>query len=482
MAPLGFDPTVPATVAGFMYRDLSLHEVPGPAPYPFATAVLVDGRDVLRAADSEAVAVSQTFDMQNGELGTQLEVCSGGVRVRLNVSMFVSRSMPTIAAMRVTAAVTSLGSHNLTLAPALSLERNCWSPRISSDCTVPAAEYNTTIPDKTMPGWAAWVWDGKAKHMGAVSKSQANLSLLVILEPFSDRSLSFTANVGSRIGLAALPNVTTTGTGGVIYEVLVSVVSDAVSGDQDPVLAAYEHVERAAYLGGNNVYGPPPGAAPGPPAGGFATLQRKDRAAWAKLWQARPIIRGPDAVAIAADQRMIDGAFFYMHAHAHPANTMGVSDYGLSQPGRMYGGGIMEDFDFLMVLPVALADAAAGAAFARFRTRTLGAAQRLASASGYVGQRGQRPALYPGTASMIDGHPSESAFESWAKDYVGLGAALAVYEAASTAADPAFVREEAWPVLRAVAEFVVARGTWTPRGFEFGLVSSPAIRQALMFS
>ena len=32
---------------------------------------------------------------------------------------------------------------------------------------------------------------------------------------------------------------------------------------------------------------------------------------------------------------------------------------------------------------------------------------------------------------MVDGRPSESAFESWAKDYVGLGVAMAVYEAAS---------------------------------------------------
>ena len=129
----------------------------------------------------------------------------------------------------------------------------------------------------------------------------------------------------------------------------------------------------------------------------------------------------------------------------------------------------MEDFDALIVLPVALADAAAGAAFARFRTRTLGAAQQYAAANGYVGLKGRQPALFAAGVSMVDGHPVESAFESWAKYYVGLFAALAVYEAASAAADPNFVRDEAWPLLRAVAEFVVARGEWTARGFEFGL-------------
>lgn len=146
-----------------------------------------------------------------------------------------------------------------------------------------------------------------------------------------------------------------------------------------------------------------------------------------------------------------------------------MSDYGLSQTGRMYDGGIMEDFDFLMVLPVALGDAAAGAAFARFRTRTLGAAQAHAAAAGYVGLRGRRPALFPSTASMVDGHSLSTAFESWSKDYVGFGVAMAVYEAASAAADPIFTRDEVWPLLRAVAEWVVARGTFTSPGvFEFG--------------
>lgn len=307
-APSGFDPTVPATVAGFMYRDVSLHEVLAPGPYPFATAVLLDGTDLLRATGARAVPLSQTLDMACGELTTHFELSSGGVRVALNSTMFVSRSLPTVAAMRVTAAITSPGRHrNLTLAPALSLSpKKCRSDTgqpngVGADCTVPAAPYNSTIPGPTMPGWAAWVWDKDIRYLGAVT------------------------NLGSRVGVAAKPNLTTTEKG-VTYEVLVSVVSSAVSGEQDPVLAAYEHVERAAYLGGDV-----PFAASPRPSGGFATLRRRNREAWAELWQARPVVRGADAGAIAADQRMIDTAFFYMHSHAHPDSTMGVADYGLSQ-------------------------------------------------------------------------------------------------------------------------------------------------------
>ena len=61
----------------------------------------------------------------------------------------------------------------------------------------------------------------------------------------------------------------------------------------------------------------------------------------------------------------------------------------------------MEDFDALMVLPVALANAAAGAAFARFRTRTLGAAQDLAAANGYVGLNGRRPVTHISNSDLV---------------------------------------------------------------------------------
>ena len=45
-SPTDFDPTVPATVAGFLYRDVGLSEVLAPAVYPFATRVWLDGSEV----------------------------------------------------------------------------------------------------------------------------------------------------------------------------------------------------------------------------------------------------------------------------------------------------------------------------------------------------------------------------------------------------------------------------------------------------
>ena len=59
------------------------------------------------------------------------------------------------------------------------------------------------------------------------------------------------------------------------------------------------------------------------------------------------------------------------------------------------------------------------------------------------------------------------------EQHASLDAALGVWEAARAAADPLYTRREAWPVLRGVAEWVGARGTWTTRGFEVLQVMGP---------
>ena len=77
-----------------------------------------------------------------------------------------------------------------------------------------------------MPGWANWVWDASVRMLG------------------------FETNLGSRLGLAALPNTTRYGDMAA-SEVVISTVSSAtLPVGADPVLSAYEHVKRGGYLGG----------------------------------------------------------------------------------------------------------------------------------------------------------------------------------------------------------------------------------------
>jgi hypothetical protein len=155
-SPTGFDPTVPCTVAGFLHRDVSLHRVLSPAPYPFVTDVFLDGTKLLGAETGakNLRVVAQSLNMSTGELMSQLEINTSSVKVYLNVTAFLSRTSPTLAVMRVSGAVHPLGVHNLSLAPVITLDTIV----PYNNLTVPAVTYNTTVPDlQTMPGWANWV-------------------------------------------------------------------------------------------------------------------------------------------------------------------------------------------------------------------------------------------------------------------------------------------------------------------------------------
>ena len=129
--------------------------------------------------------------------------------------------------------------------------------------------------------------------------------------------------------------------------------------------------------------------------------------------------------------------------------------------------------DSFMTKPVALGAPAAGVALARFRTRTVPAAERLAAMLGYHSETGRRTLVYPWTSSMVDGHQTTSCAEGWKEQHITLDVALAVYEAATVSGDPRFMAEEAWPVLSGACEWIGARGVWTARGYEILDVEGP---------
>ena len=131
------------------------------------------------------------------------------------------------------------------------------------------------------------------------------------------------------------------------------------------------------------------------------------------------------------------------------------------------------DMDSFMTWPVSLGQPSAGIALARFRTRTTPTAERFARMLGYHGHAGRIALMYPWTGSMIDGHDTTLCGEAWKEQHISLDVALAVWEASRAAGDPQFTRQEAWPVLRGVAEWIGARGTWTQRGFEMWDIEGP---------
>ena len=419
--PLG-TPTVPCVLGGYMHRDpKGRSRVLAAAPFPFETDVIIDGAHSLRDDPGMATVRSQVFDMRDGTLRTELMLRVDGGCVELSVTQFASRSDPSLAVMRVVAR-SSPATLRVVIRPAITYG----GYNKSSGQGVPGTK------DKEEPDVVSnWTWDPCF-------------------------SLSLVSDCGSRMGMTAKGISTTSSTAApndtVTYDLVASSVS-GMYGPQDAMLEAYLAMEQGLYIGG------------------FDELLRRNMASWAEIWQGRIEFEGSGFTT--DDQAMLDGAFFYLHSNSHPNSRHGSPPYGLTQSGICYFGGLFWDMDSFMTKPTAMSSPSAGVALARSRTRTVGAAQRLAELLGYHGANGRAAVQYPWTASMVDGHDTTSCGEGWKEQHISLDVALAVWEAASAAGNPSFWQGEAWPVISGVCEWIMARGVTTERGFEIHNIEGP---------
>ena len=122
----------------------------------------------------------------------------------------------------------------------------------------------------------------------------------------------------------------------------------------------------------------------------------------------------------------------------------------------------MWDIETFAVPPVTFFQPHAAAALLNYRSRSLPAARRNAQLFGRVGlqfpwesapSNGEEVAPLPGSAS-------------WHEDHVSLDVALAFAFYADVTGDERFLREEAWPVLAGVADWITSRVTKTGCGYE----------------
>lgn len=253
------------------------------APFPFGTEVTVGGRKLSSNTDRVHV-VAQSFAMSDGTLRTNLTFEGW----RLAVTQFVSRSDPTLACMRIEATPidTAATVRQLSIAPKIVLPVY----NATRGSGVPGEVVNDTTP---VPNWT---WDRCI-------------------------TISLRSDSGSRLGLTAkgITTNSTTDQAGIVYDLIVSSVAGDLYAPQDPMLAAYDAMEKGLYIGG------------------FRELQRRNREAWSDIWRGRIAVTGTDFTL--NDQLMLDTAFFYLQSNVHPNAKSGVPPYGLSQSGICYEGG-----------------------------------------------------------------------------------------------------------------------------------------------
>jgi trehalose/maltose hydrolase-like predicted phosphorylase len=203
-------------------------------------------------------------------------------------------------------------------------------------------------------------------------------------------------------------------------------------------------------------------------ASGFETLRRRNREAWSEIWKGRIVVHG----ALREHQAMIDAAVFYLNCSTHKASPSATSIFGLAtwHDYNYYFGHVMWDVDAFCVPPLLFFQPDAARAILDFRTRGLGAARSIARLSGRDGVQ------FPWEAAPLSGQEASPGGGDGAahEDHGSLHTARAFGLYADVTGDEAFLREDAWPVLSGVADWIVSRATRTGRGLEILRATGPA--------
>jgi protein-glucosylgalactosylhydroxylysine glucosidase len=412
----GPNPLLPARtlVNGFVSsHPLYGFENIAPAPYPLGMEITCGGRR-MRADPSSLEFVEQTLTMETGELRTRMRfIPASGESIELEVIQFASRSVPCLLCQE------------LRLATGRDTEVEVTTV-IDTD-GIDGRIY-TVNTDAYTRGWYA--------------------------EDPVDRSLGFATNRG-RLGIATIvthgPEVRRKAPGTYAVRLqarqpaVLRLIAALVPGvhSPDPHLEAIRLARWGEMLG-------------------FDTLRQDNVHAWAELWRSRIVVLGnPD------DQRALDAAFYYYHCSIHPSTWAGIPPFGLAHHDKYFGHNFW-DMDMWMLIPALLTAPSAARAIMSYRLRGLPAATRKAELFGYRG------AQFPWEASIDGWEATPSCCPTgWAEQHVTPGVAIGVWEYQRACGDAESLRALAWPVLRAVAEWIESRGHFTGRGFEIGHMMGP---------
>ena len=190
----------------------------------------------------------------------------------------------------------------------------------------------------------------------------------------------------------------------------------------------------------------------------FAKIREDNRAAWAELWKGRVRLIGAGE----RWQDMADAAHFYLHSSIHRANPCSVAPFGLSQRCA-YSGHVFWDTESFMFPASLLTAPDAARAMLDYRTRLLPAARDNARLNGYSGLQ------FPWQSGLTGCEVSPyycGAGGAMPEQFVIPCVAFAFMQYMHASGDDLFRRQQAWPVLEGVAEWICSRVRETARGYE----------------
>ena len=406
-------------VSGFVFTDVRYEvESLSPAPYPLETDIVVNNTSLLKRPDLLRTQ-RQVLDMASGELTTEMIFAPGnGLTLEIEVLQFASRSTPALLCQQI----------QLKASADAEIE---FVPRISDEGVL-GTVYMTAPPERTQVDLVCGFISGRGlSKLGAAIIALTPGGVLQKQDARrADTGVSRSCTLKAEGGRPAR------------FQTIAAVLSDAYH--PEPVLEAIRLVHWGAMLE-------------------FEYLRNKNREEWSELWQSRVKVSGDTDA-----QRVLDAALFYLHSSINAATRTGMPPFGLSQHEYYYGHSFW-DTETWSLLPVALAAPASARAMLDYRLQGLGWAKRAAALYGYRG------AQFPWEAAPTQGFETTPTFADtgWAEQHVTPDVALGFWEYLLATNDQDYLRAGAWPVLKAVGEWIESRGVTTNRGFEIQHIMGP---------
>jgi protein-glucosylgalactosylhydroxylysine glucosidase len=409
----------PTAVSGFVDRYIPYGmQALSPAPYPLMVDLVVGGFSLLQRPDLVTL-LRQSLDMTTGELLTQMTFSAGPVKLHLEVLQFASRSVPSLLYQEVR--ITPSSDVAVSVVAQIGTRG------------VPGTVYQDRPPEQTQIDLVmAFRSHGGLSEVGA--------AIMVLPQPGiqkTDHLLSTDEGVTRLYKLKGRAAQTQR------LQTVAAMVSKFYH--PEPYLESIRMASWGAVLG-------------------FDLLRSQNHDRWAEIWKSRVKVTGDPQ-----SQRVLDSSFFYLHSSLSPSDQTGMPPFGLSQT-RAYSGHSFWDTESWSLLPVMLASPSTAKALLEFRRRSLDYARKLADLYGYRG------AQFPWEAAPVGGFESTPTFAAtgWEEQHITPDIALGFWEYQVATGDPEFMKQATWPVLEAVAEWIVSRGIYTSRGFEIRHIMGPA--------
>ncbi|MDP8986140.1 MAG: glycoside hydrolase family 65 protein [Pseudomonadota bacterium] len=457
---LGTAPT-PAQMVGVM--DYTAGDVSRPAAIPSWNEIdYFDGADWLNTGPATAQSHTryrQTLDMRSATLSTRYRWRSRGRVTDVSVISFVSQSDPHVAAvaLRLTPRFSGTVRLRFTLRPPPAPQRLALADMSAAQFAAAAAAAHR--PELAAGGRRDAIWYLGQIDVTAMGSDAHTNTLWMEGKAIGGRVVALGAAISLPPGFTARHRAANEA-GGATLEATGEVrrgnsyaFTKFVVASADGWPAGSDRGERrnaAAALRARRT--------------GFGALRAAHEAKWRALWRSDIVVGGSAEL-----QRTLHSDLFYLLENSAPDTSWPAAACGFS---GNYFGHVFWDNDLWVFPALLLLHPQRAKSLIAFRARTLPQALARAKARGLAG------AMYPWEADPWSGEDVTPKFAAENADreiHVNGAVALAQWQYYLASGDRAWLRERAYPVIKAVADYWVSRATYdsAARRFEILDVTSP---------